>query len=353
MGIRLTIRSRWSGDETSDPGLGEAVEYSFAPGRVLIGRARAADVQLPHPAVSVQHASLQVRGTGFVVVDEESTNGTRINGDKLVPGRPKPIRDGDRLEMGGFVIDVALGQPVSEPTSALHTAAMARRLLRDVLAGGSTPVAPPRLWVSRGPDEGAEVTLDATPWSGRIGRADDCALQLSDAESSREHARLERLPAGVFVEDLGTKNGLSLNGRQVTRALLTDRDELQIGATILVFEDPANSALAKVQADADLAVELPPLLDAAGSDDDASAADQGGGGETGGEPVDDADQAPDATWLDSPPTPLEQLAIADPKPPRTPTDRGGRPSADLIIYLLAGLVVVLSIAGIAALLRAG
>jgi hypothetical protein len=37
-----------------------------------------------------------------------------------------------------------------------------------------------------------------------------------------------------------------------------DRDELRIGSTRMTFEDPASTVLARIQAEADLSVDLEP-----------------------------------------------------------------------------------------------
>ena len=36
-----------------------------------------------------------------MVIDENSTNGTRINGHKINQGQPTPLRGGDNLAFGG------------------------------------------------------------------------------------------------------------------------------------------------------------------------------------------------------------------------------------------------------------
>jgi len=67
-----------------------------------------------------------------------------------------------------------------------------------------------------------------------IGRAKDCDLQLDDNRASRQHARLERHPQGYWISDLGSSNGVFLNGNRITEPIrLTLHDEIQIGDTTL------------------------------------------------------------------------------------------------------------------------
>ncbi|MEV7279988.1 FHA domain-containing protein [Streptomyces sp. NPDC093111] len=69
-----------------------------------------------HPTVSRRHASVAVAQDGTATVTEEpstAANGTRLNGVDLIPGRPYPLTDGDRLQLGariGCVITLGRGQ---------------------------------------------------------------------------------------------------------------------------------------------------------------------------------------------------------------------------------------------------
>jgi hypothetical protein len=66
---------------------------------VRIGRAlQDNDIVIPHPSVSSHHAEIAVQRGGPVVQDLRSTNGTFVNGQRLV--QPQPLRDGDRITIG-------------------------------------------------------------------------------------------------------------------------------------------------------------------------------------------------------------------------------------------------------------
>ena len=69
-----------------------------------------------------------------------------------------------------------------------------------------------------------------------VGRAPSADLVLDDPRVSRLHARIEMRDDGVFVEDLGSRNGTSVDGEAVTepRRLEVD-DEVTVGAAALVF----------------------------------------------------------------------------------------------------------------------
>ena len=53
------------------------------------------------PNVSRRHAEVRPQGSGFRVVDLSSTNGTRVNGEKVAE---RQLADGDRIEIGNVVL---------------------------------------------------------------------------------------------------------------------------------------------------------------------------------------------------------------------------------------------------------
>jgi hypothetical protein len=52
--------------------------------------------------VSRQHATLQPTSDELQLIDLGSTNGTMVNGDELVKGKPRKVEDGDTLSFGGL-----------------------------------------------------------------------------------------------------------------------------------------------------------------------------------------------------------------------------------------------------------
>jgi predicted component of type VI protein secretion system len=89
-----------------------------------------------------------------------------------------------------------------------------------------------------------------------VGRHPDCDIVLDDRQVSRLHARIAWRDDHYEIEDLGSKNGTHLNGRDLIGPQpLHDGDEIQIalryklafvdaGATApLVFEQPAEVGL--------------------------------------------------------------------------------------------------------------
>jgi len=128
MGVRITVQSLWPKTNAS------TFVYEFAQSRIIIGRTRSADVQLPHAAVSGTHASIRTQGAGYALFDEGSTNGTRVNEVPVVAGRAKALRPNDSIDLGGYRLTIEVGVPVARTMSASLTAEFARQMLSEQLA---------------------------------------------------------------------------------------------------------------------------------------------------------------------------------------------------------------------------
>jgi hypothetical protein len=69
-----------------------------------------------------------------------------------------------------------------------------------------------------------------------IGRSRDCDIQLDDPNTSRRHAEVRREGDRWVVADLGSTNGIKVNGSRVSEAELHPGDEVTLGVMKLRFE---------------------------------------------------------------------------------------------------------------------
>ena len=83
--------------------------------RVAVGRVDGNEVQVVHGSISSRHAELVLEGVEYRVRDLESTNGTRVNDEKITEAL---LQDRDRLQFGqipfryeGAVLRAALAIP--------------------------------------------------------------------------------------------------------------------------------------------------------------------------------------------------------------------------------------------------
>ena len=68
-----------------------------------------------------------------------------------------------------------------------------------------------------------------------IGRSRDCDIQLADTNVSRRHAELRQEGVSYWIVDLGSTNGIEVNGKRVKRAKLADGDTVTLGSTDVTF----------------------------------------------------------------------------------------------------------------------
>lgn len=81
------------------------------------------------------------------------------------------------------------------------------------------------------------VDLTASILPCVVGRDSEVSqVAIADSQASRAHCSVELEGDGVFVEDMGSRNGTWLNGQKVTRGRVYHGDVVRIGRTHLTFE---------------------------------------------------------------------------------------------------------------------
>ncbi|MCA9602584.1 MAG: FHA domain-containing protein [Polyangiales bacterium] len=342
MGVKLIVRLSQESHTSS------GFAYSFEQERVLVGRSAASDVRIPHASVSLEHAIFRRQGARWVIEDKASTNGTFVRGSRIPPGRPKVIEAGEEVRLGDFVVYFHPGVAVPSTTSADRTAELARQMLRDLdLGGGGVGGVPnAKLEVLNGPDAGKVLELQRSLGRVVIGRGESCAFALTDADASREHAEIQLDEEGALLRDLGSKNGTLVNDRNVSERRLKHRDELVIGNTVLVFDDPADAALEANLGEADTVSRGPKI-----APDARNSAPSGDSGATNA-PAPAGSASEDIAHRPDDDASVEVAAARASNAPPARARRSPAVKVDWIVYGLAAAVFVLSIVGLVLLLGA-
>jgi len=81
--------------------------------------------------------------------------------------------------------------------------------------------------------------IELTQETLTIGRKADNTLVIEDTAVSAHHARIVKVQAVFFLEDLMSTNGTTINGKPITRHQLHDADVIAIGQHRLVFQENA------------------------------------------------------------------------------------------------------------------
>ena len=88
MGFRLTVLA----------GPEEGRDFAFERIEITIGRTMENDVVLPDPGISRQHLSIRDKGGAYILKDLGSSNGTLLNGRKVLE---EVLKSGDVITIGG------------------------------------------------------------------------------------------------------------------------------------------------------------------------------------------------------------------------------------------------------------
>ena len=244
--VRLRFRVRTTPEQGSQSD--RVVEVEPAGDEVRIGRRGGLEIQLPFTTISGLHARVVRHGAGWAVMDMGSVNGTFVADERLVVGIPRPLEAGDAVRLAdvSMVFEGESGAPVINK-EAETTATLARRLVNDLFqAVAGAEIA--RVVVDNGPFAGKSMALAVPDRPYKVGRAPECDLTLTDEDVSREHAAFERRWQGVYVRDLGSKNGLEIAGRRLrTERRVHDGEVVIVGGTQLRVDDPEERYLRQME----------------------------------------------------------------------------------------------------------
>lgn len=99
---RALLRSQSTGREYRLYEAGDARLGRGDPARGISPEVELSDGVARAKGVSRLHAVVYCAEQTFYIVDLNSTNGTYINGIRLVPQRPHPLSDGDEIRLGEY-----------------------------------------------------------------------------------------------------------------------------------------------------------------------------------------------------------------------------------------------------------
>jgi adenylate cyclase len=102
-----------------------------------VGRAATSDLSLQDPTVSRRHAELELAGAGVRVRDLGSTNGTYLNGVRIIDALATP---GSRVAFGKVDFDVLADHP-TQPEELLGEGSLDATILRQVPVRGRADIA--------------------------------------------------------------------------------------------------------------------------------------------------------------------------------------------------------------------
>jgi pSer/pThr/pTyr-binding forkhead associated (FHA) protein len=161
-----------------------------------VGRGKDADLVLADELVSRRHARVIPSGSGAVVEDLGSRNGTYVNGEGI--HGPTRLDPGDQLQLGVTLVELRSASQIAERPSAVHPVppplAVPERT-PDYLAGAPDGGTDPPRAASAAPPPPPTPTPDPAP-AGPAVRARHELDPLLDARTKR---KARTAPLALFV----------------------------------------------------------------------------------------------------------------------------------------------------------
>ena len=217
----------WPGKEIpSAPGPGPASASASTPSPVsssqtlTIGRDPQCDISLDYPMVSWHHARIYASDKQWIIEDTNSRNGVAINQiDNKV--QRAVLQPGDELYFGSYKISAS-------------TILKQRHLTQGEGAFDRVRFQGDRMVLGRDPTSNHPLNYPMISW---------------------RHAALERSADGIYVEDLGSRNGTYVNGVRISsKTLVRTGDEIGLGS--FRFQLLEDGALAKREYVGNVTIEV-------------------------------------------------------------------------------------------------
>jgi pSer/pThr/pTyr-binding forkhead associated (FHA) protein len=187
-----------------------------------IGRSEENAVRLTERNVSRKHARIALAEGGWHLHDLTSYNGCYVNGARVADAQN--LAHGDLIQLGDYRLTVEDDSLVASRENGVLT--LPGRSGKNMQAD--------RMVVIAGPGQGQEFVLSGQ--RAVIGRGEECEIAINHPSVSRVHAEIRPIGDGRYeIVDLGSANGVRVNGVELPNSLLDARDVIELGDVIMRF----------------------------------------------------------------------------------------------------------------------
>src|ERR1700722_16287247 len=200
-------------------------------------------IVLEDPMVSRRHVICRLTAEGFTLENLSSVNPATQNGKVIT--EPVLLREGDILQVGSTFFRFTERTPtdLTPPSEEVFSSGEAEVIEeKEDLSSVNVEAAGDVRWLLKvisGPNSGAEFAMQrgSTYILGKDPNL--CDIVFQDLSVSRQHARLIVDEENkVFIEDLGSRNGVLINGELVTeKHLVSSQDLVALGTTSFLMID--------------------------------------------------------------------------------------------------------------------
>lgn len=216
--------------------------------RTILGRNKG-DILVHDLAVSSRHLAIDYRRGRFHIVDNDSKNGTFVEGKRVRDRHlylEQDVRIGDSLFH--IILDPDQAKRLVEQKSFMASPQKGLRdIVREEFFNISLDEARNTETISVKTSKKKYIKIRVVLPSGKsvklkyvnqkvyIGR-EDTELVLQDIQVSRKHAYIERLDSNqVILYDLASANGTFVNAKRIERKVLMKNDVVRVGNTKIEF----------------------------------------------------------------------------------------------------------------------
>ncbi|HEY3497570.1 MAG TPA: FHA domain-containing protein [Polyangiaceae bacterium] len=187
-----------------------------------VGRDELNAVRLTERNISRRHARFARVNSEWRIQDLTSYNGCYVNGARVVD--TQSLMHGDLIQVGDYRLTV-------------EDESLAQSREDGVLTIPGRPgmnTQSDRLVLMAGPGQGQEFVLGAQRVV--LGRGEECEVSINHPSVSRVHAEIRKIGEGHYeLVDLGSANGVRVNGVELPSAMLDARDVIELGDVLIKF----------------------------------------------------------------------------------------------------------------------
>ncbi|MCS6873090.1 MAG: FHA domain-containing protein [Pyrinomonadaceae bacterium] len=207
--------------------------FSIGADDFWLGRDPSCDlvVEASVVVVSRRHARIIRQDGKFLLADNNSFNGTFLNGRRI--SEPSELNSSDEIQLGfgGPIFRFYLSKeevsfPAKSQEDARKTVVFRASFVSQEISKREVAVEP-TLLMKLNFGKKKELT---------IGREEGSDIKLDGLQISKRHARLFLSDGKVFIEDLNSTNGVFVNGQKVSRKLVRSEDLIQIGVFLIKLD---------------------------------------------------------------------------------------------------------------------
>jgi pSer/pThr/pTyr-binding forkhead associated (FHA) protein len=199
--------------------IGKDKVYPIDEQGLVIGRSPNCQIYIDDNQASRQHCRVFAKEKGYWLEDNDSHNGTYVNGRRV---ESQILKSGDKIRVGNttfvFVMD---GDEAGKSVDAEEVN------LNDFLKQ-------PILTIQKKNKTLQTVLLQ--PGHYTLGRGDNNRICIPDEQISTQHVEIFWENPGWWAKDLQSRNGTYVNGKKIDQVALHFGDTILLGETRCIFE---------------------------------------------------------------------------------------------------------------------